>query len=200
MLKGKYPIVLPAVAAISFVLAFFGYYEILVLVVAYALLCERDNWLIKQTLQALYLGLSVGAVLTVLGWVFSFVNVPSWTDMTGFYSFTANVHGVLNGIANIFLLVFALMGLLKVIKGEDANLPIFGDLADKSMGIIKPKPVYTPPVPPVAPPVQPNQQPAPFVQAPPMGAPVPSDWHCPKCGKVNSGKFCAGCGTQNPNA
>ena len=191
MLKGKLGITLSAVAVLSFVLAFLGNVPILVLVVGYALIVEGNNWLTKQTLQALYLGLTYVIVNTILGgffgatnYFFGKLNIRILSDSIG------NIQFVCDKIITLGLLALCIIAIIKLLKDQDANLPILGNLADKSLGIIKVK---------VAP--QPQQQ---YTQ--PQAAPVQTPvqptsetWVC-ACGKENTGKFCSVCGAKNPNA
>lgn len=190
MLKGKLGITLSAVAILSFVLAFLGYVQILVLVVGYALIVEGNNWLTKQTLQALYLGLAYVIVNTILGgffgaisYFFGKLNIEILLDGIG------KIQVICDGIVTLGVLVLCVIAIIKLLKDQDANLPIFGNLADKSLGIIKVK---------AAPQQQQYSQP----QSEPVQAPVQprsETWVC-ACGKENIGKFCSVCGAKNPNA
>lgn len=192
MSKGKYSITFSAVAAISFILAFFGLKELLVLVVAYALIAEGNDWLTKQTLQALYLCLSY-VILTVIvdGFFKGLISAFAAIKVYDASSALATIDGFVLGIIGIVMFALSILAILNVIKNKDANLPLFGTLADKSMGVFTKKAVQSAPVqapvPQYAPP-PPAAQPA----APPP-AKASNEWVC-SCGKTNTGKFCAACG------
>jgi len=193
MTKGKFGIVLPAIAVLAFVCAFFGFIEALLLLLGYVLIVEANSWLTKQTLQALFLAISVAIAGTITKWIFG--------GMMTFFNMirldrVINPLGIIQffilAAISVFALVLCVLAFLKVIKEKDANLPIYGSLADKALGLFTPKPVKTPPVntqwqaysqptahtennsssfvqPPIQPPVQEFVQPS--VQ-PPMQPPI----------------------------
>jgi uncharacterized membrane protein len=151
MLKGKLGITLSAVAALSFVLAYFGYMDVLVLVVAYALIVEGSNWLTKQTLQALYVSIALNIINQVLGWIFGgAIKFFNFINFNGAVGFVSGFQTVCDGIVTLAFLALCIYAIFKVIKDKDVNLPLIGKLADASLGIIKPKtaqqPQYAAPV------------------------------------------------------
>ena len=272
MVRGKFGITLGAVAVIAFTLAFFGFTEVLVLVVGFALIAERSNWLSKQTLQALYLRLSLSIVTIVLGWIF--IGISRFFHFIYAYNaegLMTSIDNVIVGILNILMLVVCIIAVVRVLQDKDANLPLFGSLADKSLGLFRkkatppppnyqsgpsyappsgqPRP-YQPPMPNAAPgqhyaPPSPNPAPAPgpvpnsapaqdpgiakqpvvpdrkpaapeaasapeekvgSYEKPKAEAPaaaenqtVPSGWTCATCGRINTGNFCAACGSRRPD-
>jgi hypothetical protein len=224
------------VAAIAFAIAFFNFAEVLVLlvlIVGYALIAEGNNWLTKQTLQALYLRLSLSILLTVIGWIFYGFNFLLGTGhLYGVQSVMNNLQNVFDGILYVLMLAACIVAVVRVVGGKDANLPLFGTLADKSLGLFTKKVApsnyqypqqpapgpyaapsqytapgqYTAPAQPVAPvkpaaPVQPAtvlQPEAPVQPVVPVQPAASETWTC-SCGRINTGKFCAGCGAKNPN-
>lgn len=168
MTKGKYGLSLAAVAILSFVLAFFGFVEVLVLVLGFALVLEKDKWLSRQVMQAFYLRLAYSILLTVIGWVFTaFSSLFSLVKVYGAAAALSSVQSVISFLLYIGLFVLGLMAVLQLAKGKEANLPIISGLVDKSFGIFKPKaqaPVAPQPVP--AAPVQQQTPPVPAPQAP----------------------------------
>lgn len=210
-----------ALAVLSFVLAYFGYVELLFLLIAYAVFLDKNQKLTKISFQALYLQLAYRVVLLVLGWIFGFVN---WFfglfDAYRAINFFGTTHGYIRTILSILIFVAYLLGVFQIIKKQDCNLPILSSLADKTLGIITPKapkaaPVYQQPAPAASvPQYQPPQQPqqAPY-QAPPVApapatpaaptasaapaADQPASWTC-SCGHDNTGNFCMKCGNKRP--
>lgn len=209
-----------ALAVLSFVLAYFGYVELLFLLIAYAVFLDKNQKLTKISFQALYLQLAYRVVLLVLGWIFGFVN---WFfglfDAYRAINFFGTTHGYIRTILSILIFVAYLLGVFQVIKKQDCNLPILSSLADKTLGIITPKapkaaPVYQQPapaasVPQYQPPQQPQQAPyqaPPAAPAPAPAAPAasaapaadqPASWTC-SCGHDNTGNFCMKCGNKRP--
>jgi uncharacterized membrane protein len=196
MTKGKYGITLAAVAALAFILALFNFTEVLVLVVGYAIIAEGNNWLTKQTLQALFLKIGYSIALVVVQWIpngyntiYGKINI---FNITGFVNI---FNGFLTGALGLIMLIFCIIAFFKIIKGQDANLPIFGDLADRAMGIFKAKTV-----PNYAQQTQYTQNtPAPqYTTSSSAQQTTSAEWKC-ACGKMNTEKFCSVCGSKNPN-
>jgi hypothetical protein len=184
MTKGKYGLSLVAVAILSFVLAFFGLLEALILFLAFALILEKDQWLSRQVFQALYLRLAYVILSTVIGWAFTVIN--AFFGLFKAYrviNFFNSTQSVIQFLLYVGLFAMALIAVLRLAKGKDAGLPLIGTLVDKTFGIItpkaKPQPAYQ------APQAAPYQAPAPNAQAyqppaaqaapppPPPAAPAP---------------------------
>ena len=73
MQKGKLGISLAAIAVLAFALMCFGSFELLLLaLVGYAVIVEKNDWLTRQTLQALYLRLTYVIATAVFSWLFGF--------------------------------------------------------------------------------------------------------------------------------
>ncbi|MDD2955954.1 MAG: hypothetical protein PHD67_06530 [Oscillospiraceae bacterium] len=185
MTKGKYGIAPAAVAALAFVFAILDMPLAGVLLMAYAVLAEKDEWLIRQTLQALILSLASSILQMLIGAVF--VTLAGAVDQW-FYDFSSVLYGVNNVLCNlvsILVFILAILGIIKAIKGSDTGIPLLNGLAAKATGavIASAKPAKAPapaPAAPVAP------------EAP--AAPVAEGWTC-SCGKVNGeGQFCMQCG------
>ncbi|MBP8989499.1 MAG: hypothetical protein KBG64_04680 [Clostridia bacterium] len=226
MTKGKYGLNLMAVAIFSFVLAFFGLLEALILVLAYALILEKDMWLSRQVFQALYLRVGYVIVTTVIGWIFTALNALfGLFDAYGVINFLASVHNVIRFILEVGLFVMALMAVLRLTQNKDAGLPLISKLVDATFGIGKKKekqqaasyqappysqPVYQPSAEPVytQPVYQPSAEPAPPVQPEPspVAAPEPQPEE-PLVEKEEAMPetppptgniwYCAGCGNEN---
>ena len=147
MTKGKFGIVLPAIAVLAFVCAFFGFIEALLLLLGYVLIVEANSWLTKQTLQALFLAISVAIAEIITKWIFGgMITLFNLIRAFGLINPLANIQTFILVVISVFTLVLCVLAFIKVIKEQDANLPIFGDLADKALGLFTPKPVKTPPV------------------------------------------------------
>jgi hypothetical protein len=182
MTKGKYGLSLVAVAILSFVLAFFGLLEALILFLAFALILEKDQWLSRQVFQALYLRLAYVILSTVIGWAFTVIN--AFFGLFKAYrviNFFNSTQSVIQFLLYVGLFVMALIAVLRLAKGKDAGLPLIGTLVDKTFGIFtpkaKPQPTYQAPPPQAAQyqaPVQNAQayQPPAAQAAPPQSPPA----------------------------
>ncbi|NLV48858.1 MAG: hypothetical protein GXY22_09420 [Clostridiaceae bacterium] len=175
MSQGKYGLNFKAIAIIAFVLAFFNLPTLVVLFLAYAVLLEKDQWLSRQTFQAFYLNIVYIVATTVIGWIFTafnaFFGLFNWYSVINVFS---GIHSVIRFLLNIALFVFALIAILKLAKGNDAQLPVLSDLADRTLGIFQKKekaqPAYQ--APPATPPYQQSYQaPAQAYQTPPAPQP-----------------------------
>ncbi|MDN5315826.1 MAG: hypothetical protein PWP10_4578 [Clostridiales bacterium] len=198
-----------AMGILAFVLAYFGYVELLFLLIAYAVFLDKNQKLAKISFQALYLQLAYRTVLLVLGWVFGFFNwFFNLIDAYGVVGAFASIHDYIRTLLGILIFVAYLLGVLQIMKGKDCNLPILGTLADKTLGIITKKSQTTPaqpaayagaPVQPQQPQFQPQAQNP--VQPTPAAAPsaASGSWIC-SCGHENTGNFCVKCGNPRSKA
>ncbi|MDD2374758.1 MAG: hypothetical protein PHD23_05335 [Eubacteriales bacterium] len=149
-----------AMGILAFVLAYFGYVELLFLLIAYAVFLDKNQKLAKISFQALYLQLAYRTVLLVLSWVFGFF---SWffnlIDAYGAMGTFASLHGYIRTLLGVLIFVAYLLGVLQIMRGKDCNLPILGMLADKTLGIItkKSQPAPAQPAAYAGTPVQPQQ-------------------------------------------
>lgn len=221
MKTGKFGLSFIMVSILAFVLGFFGFTEILVLVLGFGVIAERDKWLTKQTLQALYLRLSYSITIMVLGWVFT---AFSW--LFGIFkaynavTVISDIQAVINTVLYIGLFALSVFAVLNLFKGKDASVPLISKLADYTLNNVPIKTNITPNNAPydVAQGAQWQNQPqqqAPQTQAPmPVQATVtqPSEvevnespvgneevkddgsWMC-SCGQRNDGNFCVMCGS-----
>ena len=106
MTRGRLGINLAAIAVLAFALTFFGFLEALVLIAAYALLIEKDAWLTRQCLQALYLKLTYHIVVTVIGWCFTLLN--RFFDLFKAYKIVTALSGI-NSFINTLLYIACLL-------------------------------------------------------------------------------------------
>lgn len=191
MEKGKYGVTLAFYGVLGFIFTLTGSTTLLILLTGVVLIGEKNEWATRQALQALMLSLTA-SIISVAFEVLGFLDWFSWADYgTGLYSF----YGVWNRIQTVIfwalrvtVYLFALLGIIKNAKGQEANIPVYGKLANWAYGkvIVKAQPVY------VQQPVytqQPVQQAAPTQQAAPAAT-------CANCGApLNGGAFCTKCGT-----
>ena len=114
MKKDRFGICLTFYAVLAFVLTILGQTLLGGLLLAFVILAEQDEWLIRQTMQAFFLSLISG--------LFGVVSV--------FFSAVA-------AILSLVILIFAVIGLVNVAKGKDAGVPLCKGFADKAFGLVK---------------------------------------------------------------
>ncbi|HOV68829.1 MAG TPA: hypothetical protein PLZ84_00730 [Clostridia bacterium] len=184
MKLGKYGLSLAAVGALSFVLCFLGVIEALILVLAYCVIVEKDQYLIKQSLQALYLLIAYNLIITAIGWIFSFfIWLFKLVSAYEVVESIMNINSFVDGVIYVGLFVLSLLAVINILRGRDAGVPLINTLADATMGKVIPK---APPC--SAYPAQPQWQ-------APAQAQQEDGWVC-SCGNKNIGKFCTACGNQ----
>lgn len=159
MRKGKLGISLVFYAVLAFVLAFLRQTTLCFLVLGLVLVAERDEWTSRQVMQATFLSLLGSIVSAVLGIFDVLERIP----LAGV--FFSGVFGFIDSIVSLIILIFVIIALVKVAKGQDANLPLLSSLANRAFGIVTQK-VYT-----TAAPASQPQQPYNYNQAP-NGQPV----------------------------
>lgn len=224
MTKGKHGIVLPAIAVAAYALAILDLTTAFLVVVAFAVIAEKDEWLTRQVLQAFIAWGFVKAAAAVINLVFGFfaglIALPylgagygySLANLlsgnvagTGAAAAIMSVAAFINGCLWIALALFLIFAGIRVLKGKEADMPLFAGFAERAMGTYKPKPKPQYPQPPVPyqqypqPPAQAAQPIPPAPPAPPAPA-AKTGWVCPTCGSTNSGAFCAHCGKQKPES
>ena len=136
MQKGKYGIYLWFYAMLAFVLAFLGQVLLSGLLLGFVIVAEKDEWVIKQVMQAFGLAIFSSLVSAVLSIINVFGSVPIIGNLFDI------AFSVINALVAILVLVFCIVGIVHVCKGEDANVPVFSRLANRAFGFIQQK-VYT---------------------------------------------------------
>ena len=159
MEKGKYGIRLCFYTVSAFILAYLGYSTVLFLLAGVVLLAEKNEWATRQIIQAICLCVARNLVSAVLG-VFDFLyEIPIISHIWGV------ADGLVEALVSIFVLVFCIVGVLKNLKGNDADIIGARKFADWAYGIVK---------------VQPQPAPAPVPQPAPTPAPQQTSAETPQ--------------------
>ncbi len=197
MKKGKFGLSLPLIAMIAFVFTALNQPIALLLVVGYAFLAEKDAWLNRQVIQALLLWVVYAVGLLAIDLVFGLLDsLFTVATIFGAFSIFGTIKALLEAALFITVIVFIILAICKVLKGNDACIPVLykhagGDFVKPVKEKPAPAPAQQPPVyqaPPVyQPPVPPAAEPA-----------APAARFCTNCGKQLSSNsvFCPGCGTR----
>lgn len=189
MKKGKFGIVLCFYPIAAFAAVILNSPLFCLALAAAAIFLERDEWAGRQTLQALMASFLVSF----------FEHAQTIFADSIFIPVVSTVLSVVSTVVFVMLylaaIIFSILGIIRTGKGEEANFPVFSDLAFRIYGKLKPKPVRVPqytydpnqpygaPMPPQMPPQaqQPFQGAYPAQNQPqgypnpvqPMGQPVP---------------------------
>lgn len=160
MQKGKFGFklwVYPVLAMVCFLLN-----QVLLgaLIAAFAIIAEKNEWLSRQVLEVFFYGLMGNICYRVVDWIRV---IFSWGAN---YSIMGSIGNVVITILDIavfaLLAVFYIIGWGRLVKGQDAKIPLAHSIANRAFGIIPPAPQR--PVPPPQPPMQ--QPPYQQTQAP----------------------------------
>ncbi|MDR1766434.1 MAG: hypothetical protein LBR77_10270 [Lachnospiraceae bacterium] len=120
------------VAVFAFILTWIGEPLLSGLLIGYAVLVEKDNWLIDQTVQAFFLGFVVSAVSLVLrGALYPFTLIPY---IGAAFSM---LFDIIISILRILVLVFIIISAVNVSKGKDANVPVISKLSKWGIGFVQ---------------------------------------------------------------
>jgi len=212
MTKGKFGLSLAAVAVIAFAFCALRQPQSVLLVAGFALLAEKDEWLNRQTLQALLLTIAYYLAELVTGWIFGgLARLFGWVKLYGAADAMSTAGSFLGDVFYLALIVFSVLAVLRVLRGKDAGLPFISKMTDEDIAAaIKPKTGTTTASAQTAPPVQaapsqtqyaPPAQPPASIQTPPdaaQNAPASVARLCPACSAPlhKDSRFCTECGAK----
>ena len=136
MQKGKFGIQLSFYAVLGLILAFLGQTLLCGLLLGFVIVAEKDQCASRQTMQAFFVSLFMALVREVL----SILNV--FHDIPFVGSAFTTIFNVIEGIISLLVLIFLIIGLVRVVKGQDAGIPLMSKLANRAYGIVEQK-IYT---------------------------------------------------------
>lgn len=136
MQKGKFGIYLPFYAIVAFILAFLGELLLCLVVLGFVIVVEKNEWLTKQVMQAFFLCLFTSLLFKIFNMLKVFSDVP-------FVGMILLSFGkIIFGIISIIILIFIIIAIIRVCKGNDAKIPLLYKLTNRSFGIVEKK-IYT---------------------------------------------------------
>lgn len=135
MEKGKSGIMLGAIAATAFVMCFLGWSTAIILILGFVLIVERNEWLTKQVLKALYLSIGYSLIISVVNIAFNIL-YRTIGNINFIYDLLRIVDTLAVNVVNIGVLIICLLAALKAVKGEETTVPLMDNLAGQTLGII----------------------------------------------------------------
>ncbi len=135
MKKGNLGVVLPFYGVLAFILAILGQTFLCGLLVALVLVVEKDETTGKTVIQAF----SIVLLSTIISMLISIFNPIFAIPFVGVI--LANIADIIEGLFDLAILIFAIMGLFKAKSGEAFELPLVGKFASWAYGAVAPKPV-----------------------------------------------------------
>lgn len=178
----KFEISSIAIGILSFILIFFGFMEGVLLLLGFSILIQKDYWLTKQALQALYLRIVYLVGILVVGWIFKgILFILDLVDAYKAREYVLAIRGFLEGAIYICFLVFVVVSVMKLLKGQDAGIPLVNSFAARTLGVEGAKGN--------------RNQHVGMYQGQGTAPQEKNSWKC-SCGTENFGKFCVSCGQE----
>ena len=137
MRKGKFGLALAFYPIAAFICVIVKQPVLCALVTALAIFVEKDEWAGRQSLQALCLGIFLWFFSDLLPWAASLFPIPFLKQIL---QAGATVLYVLLYLAAILL---SILGILRVMKEQEADLPLLSDLTYHAYGKKKPRELPT---------------------------------------------------------
>lgn len=136
MRKDNYGICLSFYAVLGFVFAMLGHTTLSLLLLGFVIVVQKDKWLTMQVMEAFFLCFISGIVSTIVSAFSGLYGLPFiGTIISGFF-------GVITFAVSILIFIMCIVGLIKVAKEQEANIPIAKGFAEKAFGLVK-KVTYT---------------------------------------------------------
>lgn len=131
MRKDNFGICLSFYAVLAFVLAMLGFTTLVALLLGFVIVVHKDQWLSMQVMQAFFLSIISGLVSFIIDIISPVYGIP----IIG--AIISALFGVITSIISLVILIFAIIGISKVAKEQDANLPIVKTFAEKAFGLVR---------------------------------------------------------------
>ncbi len=131
MRKDNFGICLSFYAVLAFVLAMLDYTTLVALLLGFVIIVHKDQWLSMQVMQALFLCIISSLISIIFGIVSPIYRIP----FVG--SIFSGLFDVVESLISLAILVFAIAGIAKVAKEQDANIPIAKTFAEKAFGLVR---------------------------------------------------------------
>lgn len=135
MKKGKFGIILCFYPIAAFAAVILNSPMICAALAALTIFAERDEWAGRQTLQACMLSAVLFFFDRFAGWGVSALRIPFFSTILSVVS------SIFFAIAYLAAIAASILGILRVSRDGEANIPLFSSLAYRIYGKVKPRPV-----------------------------------------------------------
>lgn len=136
--KGRFGLSLLVYPVAAFACIILKQPTLCIAVCALAIFLERDEWAGRQCLQAVCVAAILWIFGTVVPWLATLLGIIPVLGTIALI--VANVLHVLIYMAAIFL---SILGIIRTSKGQEADLPIFSELAYRAYGKLQPRQMPT---------------------------------------------------------
>lgn len=133
MEKGKFGVRMCFYTVSAFLLAYLGYSTALFLLAGVVILLEQNEWAGRQVIQAICLCIVENLVSQVLSILSPLYRIPLISSVWGV------AVDLIGSVLSMLVLIFCVVGILKNLKGQEANIIGASNLADWAYGIAKSK-------------------------------------------------------------
>jgi hypothetical protein len=130
MEKGKFGIRMCFYTTLAFILAYLGYSTALFLLAGVVIFVEQNEWAGRQVIQAICLCIVQNLVSTLLNILDPVYKIPVLGTVWGV------VDSLVASILSILVLVFCIIGIVKNVKGKEANIIGASKFADWAYGVV----------------------------------------------------------------
>lgn len=113
-------------AVLAFALAMFGQTLLCGLLLGFSIWAVKDRWLARQTMQAFFLAL-ISSIISMILDVFGIITILPFVG-----TMVDSLLGLANAAIKIIIFILALVALTRVARGEEADVPLVNQLADKA--------------------------------------------------------------------
>lgn len=128
MKKDRYGICYSFYAVIGFVLALFGQPLLCGLLLGFAIVTSKNEWVIKQVIQAFVLSLAAFVLQLLQTGVNVVADVPLFGIIfSGMYSLVA-------AVINLCVLLICIFGIVSAVRGNDSGIPGLKSFAEWALG------------------------------------------------------------------
>ena len=140
MEKGKFGIGVNVIAVIAFAFVVLRQPQSVLLVAGFALLVEKNEWLNKQVMQSLFLTITYYLSALFSDWIIG--GLARLFGAMNLYETSAvmlKINSFIAGTLFFVLIVFSIIAILRVFKGQDAGLPCFSKIMNTTAPTPQPK-------------------------------------------------------------
>jgi hypothetical protein len=124
MRKGVTGINLSFYAVMAFIFAILGQLLLGGLLIAFAILAEKDEWLVKQTVAAFILSITASFLSTIL----NAFNLIAWVPLLG--GAVGKLIDGLSALVSLVVIIISLISITRVKDGKDADVPFASKFAE----------------------------------------------------------------------